>query len=61
MSFSKKEQNTLKDNGWKLSSTRENTYVRGNETIKRNGNETNFNGSTRNYGISNSLLNKKSS
>lgn len=50
----------MKDNGWKPSATRENTFVRGGDTIKRNGNETNFNGSTRNYGISNSLLDKKS-
>jgi len=60
MSFTKKEQNTLKNNGWKSSATRDNTFVRSNETIKRNGNETNFNGSTKNYGISNSLLDKKS-
>ncbi|MBE9602646.1 hypothetical protein [Pedobacter sp. MC2016-24] len=62
MSFSNDQKKILSSNGYKQSSQDENKYINGGHSIKSDGNKTTFQtgGHTITYGISNTLLDKKS-
>lgn len=60
MSFTKKEKDILKGNGYSQSAYDSNKLIRDNTWVKRDGNKTNWGGVSTNYGISNTNLDKKS-
>lgn len=60
MSFTNKEKDILKRNGYSHSAYDLDKLIRDNTWVKRGGNKTNWGGISTNFGISNSQLDKKS-
>lgn len=62
MSFNDDQKKILSSHGYRQSSLDENKYINGGHSIKSDGNKTIFqtDGHTITYGISNTLLDKKS-
>ena len=57
--FTDKQKKMLKDEGYKQSSSDNNKFINGNDSVKSRGNTTIFNDNTRNSGISNKRFKDK--